>query len=313
MQMTTVFDGLLPASGNPGVDPGASVVVWTPTRDGVYNVVVSLPDEEGTPFGFNTAASVDLDSSGGIVVDPIIAAGTISDEINNGDPIEGSATLSSNLDHATRVVVKVGVVAYADGVTPGDTTIVPLDELKLGLGLDPLDTSEDLLLTMLEAQAATFVETQTGRKWSAPSDRTEFIKGLGVDTLYLGGHVAGDPAAIVSVRRRGRNSRDFDDVDVEDFILRGDTLVSTAGVWSHLYEYEVIYSDGYELGSAPADIRALVIDLVGISYGALGEEGIKSESIGDFSYTLDSAVAVAAASLSDTSAATMNRYRRMSI
>lgn len=315
MQMTTVFDGLIPASLNPGIDPGATVVVWTPTRDGIYAVLVTLPDEPGAPFNFSPNIAADLDDDGGAFVDQIGSgpSGSMSGEVIGGDVVQGSGTLESFLDHPVRAVVKVGVVQYADGVTPGETTIVPLDELKLALGLDPLDTSEDLLLTMLENQAATFVETQTGRKWSAPADRTEFVKGLGVDTLYLGGHVAGDPAAIVSVRRRGRNSRDFDLVDVEDYILRGDTLVSTAGAWSHLYEYEVIYSDGYELGFAPADIRALVIDLVGVSYGALGEEGIKSESIGDYSYTLDSSVAAAAASISATSDATMNRYRRMSI
>lgn len=313
MQMTTVFDGILPASLNPGVDPGVSVVVWTPTRDGIYQVVATLPDEPGTPFGYNAAAAVDLDSEGGALVDSIVAAGSITDELNNGDAVDGSATLSTSLDHPVRVVVKVGVVAFADGVTPGETSIVPLDELKLALGLDPLSTEDDLLLTLLENQAASYVETQIGRRFSAPNDRTEFIRGLGTETLFLGGHVAGDPAAIVSVRSRPLSAREFDDVDEEDFVLRGDTLVMLGGRWSHLYEYEVVYSDGYVLGQAPADIRALVSDLVSIGYSSLGEEGVKSESIGDYSYTLDSAVTAAAGSLSDSSTATINRYRRMSL
>lgn len=193
--------------------------------------------------------------------------------------------------------------------------IVSLETLKLGLGLDVVDTSEDELLTMLEDQAATFVDTQTGRKFSAPieDERTEFVSGLGTRTLFLAGHVSGDEPEIVSVRRRALNGIDFEDVDPEEYILRGDTLVSTGGPWSHLYEYEVVYADGYEVDTAPADIQALVIDLVGIAFSALGEEGIKSETIGDYSYTLDSAVTTAAASLSDTSSMTLNRYRRMSI
>lgn len=313
MQMTTVFDGFLPPSvANPGGEPGVSVVVWTPTRDGVYSSMVSLPDEPGAPFNYNPVLAVDLDDVGGAFIDPLAQGpvGGLTNEVQDGDPVVGSRTLATNLDHPTHVVVKMGVVAYADDVTPGDTSIVPLDELKLALGLDPLSTDDDLLLTLLESQAAAFVNSQTERNWGAPADRTEFIKGLGIPTLYLRGHVDG---AIVSVRRRAMNAADFEDVDVADYIVRGDTLMTTGARWSHLYEYEVVYSDGYELGFAPADIRALVADLVAVAYSGLGEEGVKSETIGDYSYTLDSAVTAAAASMSDVSSATLNRYRAVHI
>lgn len=312
MQMTTVFDGLLPASPDPGNVLGTSVVVWTPTRDGIYAALVTLPDEPGAPFMYSPTVTVDLDDAQGTIVGNIGDAlfGSLnSGEVTNGDSVEGSATLANNLGHQVRVVVKIGLVADATDVEVGDTAIVPLDELKLALGLDPLDTSDDLLLTLLESQAAAFVESQIGRRFSAPIDRTEFIVGLGNQTLFLGGHVAGDPPAIVSLRARALSAREFEDVDDEEWTLRGDTLVALGGRWSHLTEYEVVYSDGYLLGTAPADIRALVIDLVSIAFASLGEEGVKSESIGDYSYTLDSTVTNAALSLSDTSAATLNRYR----
>lgn len=310
--MATVFDGLLPASLDPGNAPGASVVVWTPTRDGIYQTFVIAPDEPGAPFLSAPAVPVDLDDDAGPVVGQVLdgAVGSETIPFQDGDAVEGSATLANLLGTAIRVVVKVGLVAAADGVTPGDTSIVPLDELKTLLGLDPLDTTDDLLLTLLESQAAAYVEAQIGRRYSEPQDRTEFIKGLGVETLYLGGHAA---AGIESVRSRPLTGRDFEDVEAEDYDVRGDTIVLLGGRWSHLYEYEVVYSDGYDLGSAPADIRALVADLVSIAFAALGEEGVKSESIGDYSYTLDSGVTAAAASLSDASTATINRYRRVGI
>src|SRR5690606_14097259 len=122
-------------------------------------------EEEGAPFSFNPAASVDLDGVGGASIDSIATAGPNVVTFDNADAPVGSAALATRLDHDVRVVVKVGVVAYADGVTPGDTLIVPLDELKLALGIDPLSTDDDLLLTLLESQAAAYIETQLGRRF----------------------------------------------------------------------------------------------------------------------------------------------------
>lgn len=311
MQMTTVFDGILPASLNPGIDPGEPVVVWTPTVSGIFRFLVSAPDEPLEPFA--TKGDVLVDMNGGGIINGLLSESSPGDIPfqETPDPYpQATGRLSTFEDHDVRVVVKVGLLASTEGIEAGDTSIVPLDELKLALGLDPLSTDDDLLLTLLEQQAAAYVEAQIGRRFSVPTDRTEFIKGLGVETLFLGGHAA---SGIQSVRARARTAREFDDVDEEDYDVRGDTLVLLGGRWSHLYEYEVVYADGYDLGSAPADIRALVIDLVSIAFSGLGEEGVKSESIGDYSYTLDSAVTAAAASFSDASIATINRYRRSPI
>lgn len=309
-QATTVFDGLVPASANPGVDPGAPVVVWTPTKSGIYFLILSAPDEPGSPFMFANDVLVDMNAPApGIQSGPGLS-GSITDEFQQDFDTGPFFSLETFRGAPVRAVVKVGLIASVDGIVAGDTTIVPLDELKVALGLDPLDHTDDVLLTLLESQAAAFVNSQTERNWGEPADRTEFIKGLGIPTLYLRGHIAGE---IVSVRRRAMNAADFEDVIVDDYIVRGDTLMTTGARWSHLYEYEVVYSDGYELGFAPADIRALVSDLVAIAYSGLGEEGVKSETIGDYSYTLDSAVTAAAASMSDVSSATLNRYRAVHI
>ncbi len=188
------------------------------------------------------------------------------------------------------------------------TKVVPLDVLKRLVGVEATFTDDDQLLADLENEAADFVNGQTERNWGAPVERTVFRNGLGTNTLFLLGHIE-DPAGDVVVRRRDLSSKDFDAVDVEDYARRGDTLVLLGGRWSHRTEYEVTFTDGYTLGSAPGDIQALIADLVGIAYLDLSAEGVKSETIGDYSYTLDTAVTAAAATLSDASTATLNRYR----
>lgn len=196
--------------------------------------------------------------------------------------------------------------------------IVDLDTLKLALDIAETDTTDDSILTDLEQRAADFVEEQTGRRWSTPTTRVEYVQGTGTRILYLGGHIdttveqSGD-APIIALRQRAIAGGEWDDVDSTDFERRADTLVRLDGsAWSRVYEYEATYLDGYV--NPPGDIVALVIDLVSISFGAgTGAEGVKSESIGDYSYSLDSAVTAAASSMTDTSVATMNRRRRVRI
>lgn len=196
--------------------------------------------------------------------------------------------------------------------------IVSLETLKRALGLDPDDESEDELLTDLEARAAAWVEEQTERRWQAPETRTEVIEPKGRSRfLRLNGHVD-DPDEVVALRRRAINGGEWEDVDADlddpadaEFERRGDLLVHRNGMVPRGFEYEATYENGW--GTAPLDIQDLVIDLIGIAYSGLGEEGVKSESLGDYSYTLDTAVTAAQSSLSDTSAATLNRRRQMHV
>jgi hypothetical protein len=191
--------------------------------------------------------------------------------------------------------------------------IVSLEVLKRALEIEASDTSDDELLADLEARAGAWVEAQTERRWGVPEERTEIIvpKG-GSRFLRLTGHVH-DADDVVTLRRRAIYGGIWEEVEAEEFERRDDLLVHLNGRWPRGYEYEVTYDDGWPADALPKDIEELIIDLVGIAYAGMGEEGVKSESIGDYSYTLDSAVTMAASSLSDTSAATLNRRRHVHI
>lgn len=315
--LATVFDGNLPASANPGVDPGASVVVWTPTKKGQYQVVVSAPDEAGAPFSSTSEFIVDPDAGG--IISGGLGNGSFAGEFQEVDDYpNASLRLATSLGNAVRVVVKVALVASPDG-TGEAGAIVGLDELKAGLGIALSDTSEDESLAQLEEYAAAWVEERLDRRFHAPAAKTAYIVGNGTRTLYLWGNVE-DGDVVVSERTIG--TKEWTALETPDDVFelrtspRVQKLIRVDGShWLRGVEYRIVWNDGYT--TAPADIRALVIDAVNQARNALiaiNDEGtVKSETIGDYSYTLDLSVAAGAlsAGLTGTSQDTINRWRQV--
>lgn len=313
MQMTTVFDGLIPASLNPGIDPGAAVVVWTPTIPGVYRVMITAPDEVGTPFQFLSAAIFDPNAD--IPLGLQGGDGELSAIVANAD--DESLTLASSADHAIRVVVQIEAIAQVGDAAPigtAGTKIVPLAVLKRALDIEADDESFDQLLIDLESRAAAYVERMTSRRWSVAIAAEKVVAGRGSRILWLPGHVDG-ANPVVTVRERAIYGGVWEVLDPDEYEVRdGESLVRLDGSpWSKYAEYELAFLDGYPDGGAPQDIQDLVIDLVSISYSGFVDDGVKSESIGDYSYTLDASVATAASSMSSTSTDTMNRRRPLHV
>lgn len=321
LAFATVFDGVLPASLNPGVDVGAPVVVWTPEVSGVYSVMFSAPDEAGEPFEFAEAVIVDMNAVVPGIQAGMITNGSITSEfqrlVDNGPSI----SLQTVLGHPVRAVVKVALVASTAGLS-GDTIVVPLDELKRGLGIALDDATEDENLVQLEAQAVAWVEERLERRFQAPEDRKVYVKGTGSTTLFLWGNVEDMAAGAIVIRERSEGGGGWEAIEDPDEVFevrhgkRIEKLERIDGsVWARGMEYEISFADGYT--AAPQDIKALIIDAVNQQRNALiaiNDEGtIKSETIGDYSYTLDLGVASAAlsAGFSSTSSDTINRWRRV--
>lgn len=189
------------------------------------------------------------------------------------------------------------------------TQIVPLAYIKVALGVT--GSSEDSLLEQLEAKAAAWVEEQLGqRRFRTPAQVTEYHDGKGTTRLILKGHAAGDQAVTVTERfSSGGSASAF-----TGFERRGDVLVRTDGQpWYAGAEYAVTFEDGYPEGQAPGDVQQLVVSLVEkMRDVALDANGIQSETIGDYSYSLEASAAVGG-SLSEIDKATVNRWRRMSV
>lgn len=198
--------------------------------------------------------------------------------------------------------------------------IATLPMLRLALGIAADDTTQDALLTQLESLASAWVERQTSRRWDTPTPRVERMFGTGTPSLYLEGTPApvdADAAGVIVIAVRERVYLGGDWAAFLDFELDGARrLVRTDGyIWHPAVNYEVTYHDGFL--EAPGDIRGLVIDLVRTSRNTLAaqdaEAAIKSESIGDYSYSLDAAVTSSQTTLSPSSLDVINRRRRLHI
>lgn len=203
--------------------------------------------------------------------------------------------------------------------------IVPLDELKLALGIGVDDEDEDDSLIALEAQAAAWVQEKLERRFYPPAERIEYLKGTGTTTLFLWGNVED---GIVEVSERSLGGGSWEEVeDAEEvFELRPSARVQKleridGSGWARGMEYKLTWNDGFT--TAPTDIKGLVIEavrkqreaLLAGAAVALGEGVLKSETIGDYSYTLDlSAAAVAlntSTLLANMTTDTINRWRRV--
>lgn len=148
-------------------------------------------------------------------------------------------------------------------------------------------------LAELERGVVAFLQTQTGRYFGPPELVSEFAEGAGISRLWLRDHATHDPEAsgpdeVVSVEER--NVPGADPTLIGNYELRQadreSLLVRLGGdVWLMDFEYEVLYWRGYQVGEEPADIRALVMDLVTARWALRESFGLKSETIGGYSYT----------------------------
>lgn len=172
--------------------------------------------------------------------------------------------------------------------------MIKLAELRRMLGGDDVvPVTENANLVALEKAAVEFVQTQTRRYFGPVKDFEEVITGTGAEHIWLRAVPVDQPdfdytSAIVSVDER--QYPDSVPLAIEDFeVLPLDGEVQLVrhggGLWTDGMKYVVTYRMGYEPGTEPADIRQLVKDLVAHRWSSMGREGLKSETLGGYSYT----------------------------
>jgi hypothetical protein len=225
------------------------------------------------------------------------------------------------------------VVPQAAQLVPPHGTMVPLDALKLAIGIPLSDTSQDEHLAQLIEYAATVVEGETQCRFGLPAEQVEFQQRVPAEgPLYLLGHIDDSPEANTAtseitpstsllISRRMRYTRDSWTMLVEgtDWERRGDQVefLSMDGWWwGCLNEFRLSYLDGYE--NAPADIKQVIVEIASNQYFidanmAGGAAGIKSETLGDFSYAKDLTVQGSGGAMkySQFAWATINRYKKL--
>lgn len=166
-------------------------------------------------------------------------------------------------------------------------SITDLEEF-LGIAKD----TDTALLTALELAAADFVTGETERHFSTTATFVEMIGGSGNTVLWLNEN----PSALTSVEERlgpGESWTTITEGASDGWELQAPNSRSAGARllrkyphrWRWGYEYRVTYDFGYDVGDEPPEIRQIVKDLVALRYADRGRQGLKSERIGDYSYT----------------------------
>lgn len=172
--------------------------------------------------------------------------------------------------------------------------MISTTDLRVWLGIDAGDTTYDKILGDLEPRAVALLQRESGRYFGAVASTTEYLAGRGTPDLWLAEVPVGDPAIPATViQRSGPGAREttITAVDDDGYVLRTSDrearLVRKSGyVWTEGQEFEVTYDRGYAAGSEPGDVLQAVIDIVTRTFKRRGSEGLKSESIGGYSYTV---------------------------
>jgi hypothetical protein len=175
--------------------------------------------------------------------------------------------------------------------------MIPLSELKAYLGIEATDQASDVALFEMEKNAVAFVETHTHRYFGPPAAFEEIIVGDGTRKLWLAEPPLPDAEAEYGTRVGTVEERSVPGADPVLLEERTDFEVRTPGhegilvrwggnVWTRGYEYTVTYWRGYPYGTEPGDIRQVVLDLCSVKHNQAGQEGVKSETIGGYSYAL---------------------------
>ena len=171
--------------------------------------------------------------------------------------------------------------------------MIPAADLAEYLGLEDPSARDLDRLEKLEAAAVAFVQTWTGRYFGPPVEHSEVLIGAGSGRIWLShAPVAVGDGPLVILEERAYPGADPHPLVIdEDFgvvVSGGEAELvrySPALNWSRGYGYTARYHRGYPEGEEPADIRQLVTDLVAVRWGLIGREGLRSESVGSYSYT----------------------------
>lgn len=198
--------------------------------------------------------------------------------------------------------------------------MISVDDLLPWLG-NPGEPGVSQVLEALEARAVEIIQSETDRYFGAAIEHIEQLVGDGSGSLYLRERPFAESESIegtvVEYRAQtgdawveiAAGGSDGWELEYPRPVWLGAVLRrSGGGVWTKGYQYRITYTFGYAAGEEPGDIRQAVIDLVSFKYNERGREGLKSETIGDYSYThMDPADL---ASLPET-ADTVQRWRGM--
>lgn len=168
-----------------------------------------------------------------------------------------------------------------------DYAIISLADVKLAL--DITDTAQDVKLTALIDRLTEVMERELHWYFGPARERTDVMCGTGTPKMFLGGPFLDvtDPYADgFLLECRSYVGDAWETVDAGEYEQRGRRIVRADGwVWLRgVDNFRATYNEGYE--EVPGEIEQLALETIASIYRQSGSEGVVSERIGDYSYTL---------------------------
>lgn len=158
--------------------------------------------------------------------------------------------------------------------------MLTLSEIKAWLKIT-VATYDDQL-TELEIRTQAIIERELQWYFGPPRTTVEVLNGTGTSRMFL--RQPPDDGLVV-VQDRGASGSTWSVVDPGDYELDNRGLYSH-GVWPRgLRNHRVTYLEGFT--NAPEDIKQLALDLISAVWLRRGSEGLTSETIGDYSYSVN--------------------------
>lgn len=144
----------------------------------------------------------------------------------------------------------------------------------------PASNTEAVELALRNARA--IIEKEVDWYFGPPRPTVEILSGNGSNGLYLRQPPVEGYPLTVQDRRNGFRAP-WAEIEVESYEASGRRLIHESS-WLRGYRtYRVTYYEGFE--EVPGDVQALMLEMVAGALQARGKEGMKSETIGDYSYT----------------------------
>lgn len=195
------------------------------------------------------------------------------------------------------------------------TVLATLDDLEQRLGRDMTDV-EAARVDALLADASAMVRAFTGQDFAVVEDDQVTLRGQG-GTIRLPQRPVTAVTSVVAIGGDGAP-----DVTVVDWVWdgidqirigEGSFVINLPAVWwdddGYPGTYRVTYSHGYE--TVPADVVAVVCGMVMRTLTApTMAGGVRSETIGPYSYQLDAAGTGLSVAMSQADRDALKRYRR---
>lgn len=168
--------------------------------------------------------------------------------------------------------------------------LATLADLKAHLGIPTADTSQDARLTAILAGVEVWLiqtAAANGRALKLEEDRVDLVDGGGSPRLFLPRRPV---VAVTSIKVDGAGTPTWDDITLvpaSSYRVYPDMglVKRLAGDWPQGHQnVQVTYDVGY--GVPPANLTLGVLALAAYFATQAGKEGLASERIGNYSYSL---------------------------